>query len=46
MLGFYTFVGPWIISVSQPLTNEINQGQRYVKRNADQPEIWNPNPAL
>ena len=29
MLGFYTFTGPWVISVSRPL--EINQGPYYVK---------------
>ena len=28
---FYTFVGSWIISVSRPLGNEINQGPYYVK---------------
>ena len=30
MLGFYTFAGPWVISVSRPLGNEISQGPCYV----------------
>ena len=30
MLGIYTFAGPWVITVSQPLGDEINQGPCYV----------------